>query len=71
MPSRAVASVVGLGGMLGAMCGMLIAEIVGHMLERTGSYMIPFFLAASAYPIALLLIHTLSPRLDPAVIGQE
>jgi len=70
-PSRAVASVVGIGGMLGAIGGMLIAEIVGHVLQWTGSYMIPFFIAASAYLIALLLIHTLSPRLEPAQIGLE
>jgi MFS transporter, ACS family, aldohexuronate transporter len=69
-PSRAVASVVGIGGMLGAIGGMLIAEIVGHVLQWTNSYMIPFFIASSAYLIALLLIHTLSPRLEPAVIGQ-
>jgi len=68
-PSRAVASVVGIGGMFGAIGGTLIAEIVGHVLQWTGSYMIPFFIAASAYLIALLLIHTLSPRLEPAQIG--
>jgi MFS transporter, ACS family, hexuronate transporter len=70
-PSRAVASVVGIGGMVGAIGGMLIAEIVGHVLQWTNSYMIPFFIAASAYLIALLLIHTLSSRLEPAVIGQR
>jgi MFS transporter, ACS family, hexuronate transporter len=69
-PSRAVASVVGIGGMAGAVGGMLIAEIVGHLLQWTGSYMIPFFMAAGAYLIALLLIHLLSPRLIPARIGQ-
>jgi nitrate/nitrite transporter NarK len=66
----AIASVAGIGGMVGAIGGMLIAEIVGHALHWTNSYMIPFFVAASAYLIALLLIHTLSPRLEPAVIGQ-
>jgi MFS transporter, ACS family, hexuronate transporter len=70
-PSRAVASVVGIGGMAGAVGGMLIAEIVGHILQWTGSYMIPFFIAASAYLIALLLIHLLSPKLIPARIGQD
>src|SRR6202040_329351 len=69
-PSRAVASVVGIGGMAGAVGGMLIAEIVGHLLQWTGSYMIPFFMAAGAYLIALLLIHLLSPKLIPARIGQ-
>ena len=69
-PSRAVAPVVGIDGMLGAIGGMLIAETVRHVLQWTSSYMIPFFIAASAYLIALLLIHTLSPRLEPVVIGQ-
>jgi ACS family hexuronate transporter-like MFS transporter len=69
-PSPAVASVAGIGGMAGAVGGMLIAEIVGHLLGWTGSYMIPFFMAASAYLIALLLIHLLSPKLIPARIGQ-
>jgi ACS family hexuronate transporter-like MFS transporter len=70
-PSRAVGSVVGIGGMAGAVGGMLIAEVVGHLLQWTGSYMIPFFIAASAYLIALLMIQILSPRLTPARIGQE
>lgn len=69
-PSPAVASVVGIGGMAGAVGGMVIAQIVGHLLQWTGSYMIPFFMAASAYLIALLLIHLLSPRLMPARTGQ-
>ena len=69
-PSRAVGSVVGIGGMAGAVGGMLIAQIVGHVLQWTNSYMIPFFIAASAYLVAILLIHLLSPKLEPAEIGQ-
>jgi ACS family hexuronate transporter-like MFS transporter len=68
-PSRAVASVVGIGGMAGAIGGMLIAEIVGHILQWTGSYMIPFFIASFAYLLALLFIHLLSPKLIPAQIA--
>jgi ACS family hexuronate transporter-like MFS transporter len=68
-PSRAVASVVGIGGMAGAIGGMLIAEIVGHVLQWTGSYVVPFFMAASAYLVALLFIQLLSPALVPAAIG--
>lgn len=67
-PGRAVASVVGIGGMAGAIGGMLIAEIVGYVLQWTGSYMIPFFIAGSAYLVALLLIHLLAPRLEPVQI---
>jgi len=70
-PSRAVGSVVGIGGMAGAVGGMLIAQIVGHVLQWTNSYMIPFFIAASAYLVALLLINALSPKLEPAQIVQE
>jgi ACS family hexuronate transporter-like MFS transporter len=70
-PTEAVASVVGIGSMAGAVSGMLIAEVVGHVLQWTGSYMIPFFIAASAYLVALLLIHILSPALIPARMGQS
>lgn len=67
-PSRAVGSVVGIGGMAGAVGGMLIAKIVGYVLQWSGSYMIPFFIAGSAYLVALALIQILSPRLEPARI---
>jgi len=69
-PTRAVGSVVGMGGMAGAVGGMLIAEVVGHVLQWTNSYMIPFFIAASAYLVALLVIHLLSPKLAPAELEQ-
>ncbi|MGH9551976.1 MAG: MFS transporter, partial [Terriglobales bacterium] len=38
-PAQAVGSVVGMGGMAGSIGGMLIATIVGHTLQWTGSYM--------------------------------
>jgi ACS family hexuronate transporter-like MFS transporter len=68
-PSRAVASVVGIGGMAGAVGGMLIAKIVGHVLQWTGSYRVPFFIAGSVYLVALAAIHVLAPRLEPARIN--
>ena len=67
-PARAVGSVVGIGGMAGAIGGILMAEVVGHALQWTGSYMIPFVMAGSAYLIALFLIHILAPKLEPAKI---
>jgi ACS family hexuronate transporter-like MFS transporter len=67
-PARAVGSVVGIGGMAGAIGGMLIAKVVGYALQWTGSYMIPFFMAGSAYLLAVAAIHVLSPRLEPAII---
>jgi ACS family hexuronate transporter-like MFS transporter len=52
--------------MAGAIGGMLIAKIVGYALQWTGSYMIPFLMAASAYLLAVAVIHILAPRLEPA-----
>ncbi len=53
-PRRAVGSVVGIGGMAGAMGGATLATLTGYILDRTGgNYMILFGIAASAYLVAL------------------
>jgi MFS transporter, ACS family, hexuronate transporter len=65
-PRAAVASVVGLGGFAGAVGGMLIANFVGFLLQATGSYVPVFMMAGSAYLLALAVVHTLTPRLEPA-----
>jgi MFS transporter, ACS family, aldohexuronate transporter len=65
-PKTAVASVVGFGTMLGAIGGMLIAKIVGYILQSTGSYVLIFILAGTAYLIALGFVQALTPRLKPA-----
>ena len=70
-PRHAVGSVVGIGGMAGAVGGMMIARLVGEILQRTGSYVPIFIIAASAYLAALLVIHLLSPRLEPANLSNE
>jgi len=67
-PVRAVGSVTGIGGMAGAIGGWLMAKVVGHVLQWTGSYMIPFTMAGSGYLLALIVIHALTPRLEPAKI---
>jgi MFS transporter, ACS family, hexuronate transporter len=64
-PSEAVGSVVGIGGMAGAIGGMMIAKIVGYALQWTGSYTVPFLMAGAAYPIALVVMQVLSPKLEP------
>jgi ACS family hexuronate transporter-like MFS transporter len=68
-PRSAVASVVGLGGMAGAIGGMLIATATGWVLELTGSYRLLFTVAGSAYLVALLVVHVLAPRLEPAPVA--
>jgi ACS family hexuronate transporter-like MFS transporter len=70
-PQRAVASVVGIGGFGGAVGGMLIATFTGFLLQSTGSYVPVFFMAGSAYLLALLVIHVLVPKLEPADVRQE
>ena len=67
-PRSAVGSVVGLGGTAGAVGGMFIAMLVGAILQATGSYVPVFVLAGGAYLTALLVIHLLAPRLDPAKV---
>jgi len=37
-PSKAVASVVGIGGMMGGIGGVLFAKFIGYVLQLTGSY---------------------------------
>lgn len=70
-PKQAVGSVVGIGGMLGALGGMIMSPLVGWILDKTGSHLPIFMIAASAYLVALLVIHLLAPKLEPADLGQK
>lgn len=65
-PRHAVGSVVGMGGFAGAVGGMMIATFIGFLLQSTGSYVPVFLMAGSAYLAALLVVHLLAPRLEPA-----
>ncbi|HYE42736.1 MAG TPA: MFS transporter [Caulobacteraceae bacterium] len=67
-PRGAVGSVVGIGGMLGAIGGMAMAKYAGWVLEQIGTYTPIFIVAGSAYLIALLVVHLLVPRYDPAKV---
>jgi ACS family hexuronate transporter-like MFS transporter len=64
-PRRAVGSVVGIGGMAGAIGGMFIAGAAGQILQRTHSYVPLFLIAGSAYLVALLSIQVLVPQFEP------
>jgi ACS family hexuronate transporter-like MFS transporter len=68
-PRKAVGSVVGIGGMAGAVGGMFIALLVGVVLQATGSYVPVFIVAGSAYLAALAVIHLLAPKLQPAAVS--
>jgi ACS family hexuronate transporter-like MFS transporter len=69
-PKKAVASVTGIGGMAGALGGMLIAGLAGYLFDHykalgnieTGYY-IMFIICGSAYLIAWFVIHLLVPKM--------
>lgn len=67
-PRKAVGSVVGFGGMAGAIGGMLIASIAGLVLQLTGNYLSLFVMAGSMYLIAFALHHLLIPKFDEVKI---
>jgi MFS transporter, ACS family, hexuronate transporter len=71
MPRPVVSSVVGIGGMAGAIGGMFIAKLAGWILEKTGNYLVLFAIASTAYLVALAIIHILLPRLEPMNIPVE
>lgn len=68
-PRRVVGSVVGIGGFAGAIGGFLMNLGAGRLYDLTGSFFGMFAIAASAYLLALLIIHLLVPRLEPVEIS--
>jgi ACS family hexuronate transporter-like MFS transporter len=60
--------VVGIGGMAGAIGGILLAKAAGRILQLTHNYLSLFLIAGSVYLIALLLLHLLLPQLEPAAL---
>jgi ACS family hexuronate transporter-like MFS transporter len=49
---------------------MLISKITGYVLQWTGSYVPLFIGAATAYLLALLVIHLLVPTLAPPQLDE-
>jgi ACS family hexuronate transporter-like MFS transporter len=69
-PRSAVGSATGIGTMTGAIGGVLIAKLAGHVLQISGSYSLLFIIAASVYLVSLLINVLLAPglkRVDLAV----
>jgi ACS family hexuronate transporter-like MFS transporter len=70
-PKKAVASVIGIGGMAGATGGMLFPVFSGRLLDNftaagnvTAGYTVLFTICAFAYVITFLLHHLLAPRFE-------
>ena len=62
-PQSVVGSIVGTGGMIGAIGGALFAFFAGHVLQLTHSYASLFAIAACAYLVALIAFCVLAPGL--------
>ena len=74
-PKRAVASVVGIGGMAGSLGGIAFPLYAGWLLDRfeasnniTAGYAILFGICSTAYLIAFAIHHALAPKFDPLEI---
>ena len=64
-PRQAVGSVVGIGGMAGAVGGMIVSTAAGYLLTVTGNYLALFIIASCSYLLALVFIQFLAPKLIP------
>ena len=66
-PKKATASVVGIGGMIGAVAGIIADIALGSVLDQAGNsgYFWAFLIAGSCYLIILGLVHILMPKMTP------
>ena len=64
-PKRAVASVVGFGGMLASFLSMGFFYLVGHVLQGEGTYKTIMLVCGSAYLVAWTMFHLGVPRIKP------
>lgn len=71
-PKYAVASVIGIGGLAGAIGGMLFPVFSGRLLDNftaegnvTAGYAVLFTICAFSYIITLVIHHLLAPKFEP------
>ena len=71
-PKKAVASVIGIGGMAGSAGGILFPALTGRLLDHfqkqenvTAGYAILFGICACMYLVAFTLNHLCAPRFEP------
>lgn len=66
-PKKATASVVGIGGMVGAAASIAANFGLGHVLDNSGKigYTFAFLIAGCMYLICLLVVHLIMPRMQP------
>jgi ACS family hexuronate transporter-like MFS transporter len=71
-PKKTVGSVTGIGGMAGAVGGMLIAKLAGLLFDHfkalgniEAGYYIMFIICGIAYMLAWMVMHLLVPKMKP------
>jgi ACS family hexuronate transporter-like MFS transporter len=66
-PKKATASVVGIGGMVGAVAGIISNVILGSVLDNADNtgFFWAFMIAGSAYLVILIFVHLLMPKMTP------
>ncbi|GAA0554299.1 MFS transporter [Chitinophaga japonensis] len=66
-PKKATASVVGIGGMVGALASAMANLGLGRVLDSSGKsgYFFAFLIAGSLYLTVLLIIHLMIPKMTP------
>ena len=66
-PKKATASVVGIGGMIGAVAGIVADFALGSVLDQAGNtgYFWAFLIAGSCYLVILGLVHLIMPKMTP------
>jgi ACS family hexuronate transporter-like MFS transporter len=69
-PKSAVASVVGIGGMMGALGGFILQVATGYIVRAATGYLPLFVYASLAYLLAFLVIQTLVPKVSPSPAAQ-
>ena len=69
-PQSAVASVVGIGGFVSGIGAWFFQRTTGRILQSNGSNYAPIFLVCGfAYVTAWVMIHLITPRMEPVKAG--
>lgn len=75
-PKKAISSVVGIGGMAGAVGNIFFPILVGFILEAykeaghiTAGYNIIFSICGGAYLLAWVIMHFLTPKMKPVQLS--
>ena len=78
-PKRAVATLIGIGGMAGAVGGMIFQVYVGSLLDKfakagggaSSGYAVLFVICACAYLVAFAISHVLAPTFEPIALSES